>query len=311
MSRRTRPRRGFTLIELLVVIAIIAVLIGLLLPAVQKVRDAAARLRCANNLKQIGLALHSYHDADQSFPAGVRSAHVSEWGETDAPGWGWAAYLLPHVEQDNLFRTIRFDLSIADPRNAAARATPVAVFRCPSDAAPPTFTASHEGADGRTPGPPICDVAAANYLGMSTTDDFVEGDMFTVTWDGVLYPNSRVRLTDVTDGTSQTFAASERDQRHGQATWTGAVPGASSHAIGTDVWLDDNVALTLGFVGDAHKPGEVGATMASAHHTSAHGTGANFLFCDGHVKFLTPSIDFATFKALATRAGNEVVGADY
>jgi prepilin-type N-terminal cleavage/methylation domain-containing protein/prepilin-type processing-associated H-X9-DG protein len=310
MSRRTCPRQGFTLIELLVVIAIIAVLIGLLLPAVQKVRSAAARMKCQNNLKQIGLALHNYHDANQSFPPGVKSVHVSDWGETDTPGWGWAAHMLPHVEQDNLFRTIRFDLSIADPRNAAARVTSVPVFLCPSDAAQPTFTAFTVGADEK-PGAPICDVAAANYLGMSTTDDFVDSNTFTISWNGVLYPNSRVRLTDVTDGTSQTFAVSERNQRHGQVTWVGAVPGAGSFATETSVEPDENIALTLGYVGDANKPGEVGGSWASTHHTSAHGVGANFLFCDGHVRFLTPSINFATFQALATRAGGEVVSADY
>lgn len=309
MSHRILLRRGFTLIELLVVIAIIAVLIGLLLPAVQKVRSAAARMKCANNLKQIGLALQNYHDANQSFPPGVRSTHVSEWGETDTPGWGWAAYLLPHVEQDNLFRTIQFDLSITDPRNAVARVTPVPVFLCPSDAAQSTFTTSKE-ANGK-PGAAICDVAAANYLGMSTSDDFFDSDSFAISWNGVLYPNSRVRLTDVTDGTSQTFAVSERIQRHGQVTWVGAVPGAGSFATENGVELDENIALTLGYVGDANKPGEVGGSWVSAHHTSAHGVGANFLFCDGHVKFLTPSIDFATFQALATRAGGEVVSADY
>jgi prepilin-type processing-associated H-X9-DG protein len=293
----------------LVVIAIIAVLIGLLLPAVQKVRAAAARIKCANNLKQIGLALQNYHEANQSFPLGVKSAHVSEWGETDTPGWGWAAYLLPYIEQDNLFRTIRFDLSITDTRNAAARVTPVAIYLCPSDAAQPTFTASKEGANQK-PGAPICDVAAANYLGMSSTDDF-GSNLLTINWNGVLYPNSRVRLTDVTDGTSQTFAVSERSQRHGQVTWVGAVPGAGAFATEGGVWVDDNVALTLGYVGDATKPGEVGGSWVSSHHTSAHGVGANFLFCDGHVKFLTPSIEFATFMALATRAGGEVISADY
>src|SRR4051794_36353996 len=105
---RGKRRGGFTLIELLVVIAIIAILSGLLLPAVQKVRSAAARLRCQNNLKQIGLGLHNYHSAYQRFPAGFLSASATLNGDGTGPGWGWAAQLLPYIEQDNLYRQINF-----------------------------------------------------------------------------------------------------------------------------------------------------------------------------------------------------------
>src|SRR5438477_7728692 len=106
-------RGGFTLIELLVVIAIIAILIGLLLPAVQKVREAASRIKCKNNLKQIGLALHNYHDSQGFFPPGYVSTVGSNGPADDrGPGWGWAALLLPYVEQDNLFRQIHFDKDI-------------------------------------------------------------------------------------------------------------------------------------------------------------------------------------------------------
>jgi prepilin-type processing-associated H-X9-DG protein len=157
------------------------------------------------------------------------------------------------------------------------------------------------------PGAAICEVAAANYLGMCSSEDIDE----VTECDGVLYPNSRVRLTDITDGTSQTFAVSERLQRHGQVTWAGSVPGAAVFASEEGVWLDGNTAMTLGYAGEANKPGEVGGGWASSHHTSAHGVGANFLFCDGHVTFLTPSINFATFKALTTRARGEVINADY
>ncbi len=303
MSRRSCLRHAFTLIELLVVIAIIAILIGLLLPAVQKVREAAARIQCANNLKQIGLALHNYHDANQSLPPGINAPLISGWSQTGSPGWGWAAYLLPFIEQENLFRTTRFDLSIADPANATPRVTPVAIYLCPSDSARPTFTATAAG------GVPICDVAAANYAGMWSSEDTTG----PTDWNGVLYPQSRVRFADITDGLSQTFAVSERSQRHGEVTWTGAVPGAQTvptdpQAVGQ---IDGNAAMTLGYVGAANNPGEVGGVWASAYHTSSHGVGSNFLFCDGHVKFLSPSIDFNTFKALATRAGGEVINADY
>src|SRR5262245_12847004 len=147
-TRFLRRRSAFTLMELLVVIAIIAVLIGLLLPAVQKVRAAAARIQCANNLKQIGLALHSYHNDHESFPAGfVSSLSPSTWtynyaGSTNqaapdvGPGWSLFAALLPYLEQDNLHRQIRFDLPITHPANAAARSTPVKTYVCPSDTPP-------------------------------------------------------------------------------------------------------------------------------------------------------------------------------
>src|SRR5262245_18176159 len=126
-------RRAFTLIELLVVIAIIGVLIALLMPAVQKVREAAARTNCKNNLHQIGVAFHNYHGAYGSFPPGFVSQAAAVDDESLGPGWGWAALLLPYVEQDNLYRQINFAKDIADAANAQARVTSLSLFRCPSD----------------------------------------------------------------------------------------------------------------------------------------------------------------------------------
>src|SRR4051794_6816753 len=114
-----KRRSGFTLIELLVVIAIIAILMGLILPAVQKVREAAARLKCKNNLKQIGLAMHNYHAALGGFPPGFASQAAAQDGPSLGPGWGWAALLLPYIEQENLFRQIDLTRDIAHPANAA------------------------------------------------------------------------------------------------------------------------------------------------------------------------------------------------
>ena len=130
MNTKFRPRKGFTLIELLVVIAIIAILIALLLPAVQQAREAARRTQCKNNLKQIGLALHHYHDVQRQLPSGW----VASGGPEGEPGWAWGAMVLPFTEQTNLHDLIDFGDHIDEPTNAVARTRYVPIFTCPSDA---------------------------------------------------------------------------------------------------------------------------------------------------------------------------------
>ena len=138
MSSRT-SRTAFTLIELLVVIAIIGILLGLLLPAVQKVREAASRLKCSNNLKQIGLACHSYHDANNGLPPGYTATAPYFDGENDvAPGWAWGAYLLPYIEQGNLYQQIQFNQPVASrQRGRRAEAHPCLTCAPPTRRLPP------------------------------------------------------------------------------------------------------------------------------------------------------------------------------
>src|SRR5215831_8936148 len=151
-----RRRHGFTLIELLVVIAIIAVLIGLLLPAVQKVREAANLATCKNNLKQIGLAMHHYHDAQGTFPVGYYDP--TPWPQLDhGPGWGWGAFLLPFLEQDNLYQQINFKLDVGDTANAAILTVPLKIYICPSTPDTSNFTITDGGSRSWT-------MARASYV---------------------------------------------------------------------------------------------------------------------------------------------------
>jgi prepilin-type N-terminal cleavage/methylation domain-containing protein len=211
---RRRSRAGFTLIELLVVLAIIAVLIGLLLPAVQKIREAAARLSCQNNLHQIGLALHSHHDAYGSFPSGYLCQPQANPNHT-APGWGWAALLLPHLEQDNLYRQINLALPVEGPSHLAVRTAIVKVFVCPSDRVTGVFTVY-----GDT-NAPLANAATNSYSACHGTGPDIEEELDD--FNGTFSRNSRVRVTDITDGSSNTIAIGERGSFFTRTPWAGAV----------------------------------------------------------------------------------------
>ena len=297
---RTRSRPAFTLIELLVVIAIIGVLIGLLLPAVQKIREAASRMKCANNLKQIGLAMHNYHAAFDHFPAGYESATAGLNGDGLGPGWGWGATLLPYLEQDNLHRRIDFTRDIADPMHATVRVQKLTVFRCPSDGnARDTFTVI--SASG-----PICEVAFANYVGVGGTFEVSE---FPDTGTGVLFRNSRTRTADITDGTSNTVMAGERASKQSpMTTWVGAVTGSHVPPVLNPSYEDEEPpVLCLTNTGEA-AAGRV-PNNAFGHVedlNSRHPAGVNILLSDGSVRMVHNTIDPRAWEALGTRAGGEV-----
>lgn len=273
-------RFGFTLIELLVVIAIIAVLMGLLIPAVQKVREAAARTQCRNNLKQVGLALHGYHDTAKKFPPGYNSAFDAS-GKDTGPGWGWAAYILDYVEQSPLRKTISFNLDLGHANNATARNTKIAIFLCPSDDTIGTFTP-----DGGT-----YTLAHANYVGIFGNFD-IEDDPGN--GNGIFYRNSQVKIAHITDGTSNTLMVGERSAKLYKASWTGVVVG-----------INEAQALVLGSAD--HPPNYIGGHAED--FASRHVQGVNFLFADGSVRNINDTVLQSAWLAMASRSGGETVDA--
>jgi prepilin-type N-terminal cleavage/methylation domain-containing protein len=313
----SRKRSGFTLIELLVVIAIIAILIGLLLPAVQKVREAAARMKCSNNLKQIGLALHNYEGAYKKFPAGSDAV----------TGHSLHVYLLPYIEQENLFRSIDLTVSASDPKNAAARATKVSVYLCPSDSG----ASLPAGAGGN------------NYrwnAGVSIVNTYPTAVNATMPPnDGAFWSNVPYGVGDFTDGLSNTAAFSEHiigDFSSAIATLDadtfqpGTYPATPDEALTQCNAIDP---YNLAFQGNsnvgetwmstshssvryyhAFPPGNRGcmfppqriATTANSRHTRI----VNLLLLDGSVRTVPYSINLATWRAIGTRNGGETTG-DY
>ena len=314
----SRLRYAFTLIELLVVIAIIAILIGLLLPAVQKVREAAGRMSCSNNLKQLALAVHNYESTHKIIPT----------GSNDKMGYyiGWPGRILPYLEQEG--RITRMHQMNADPwknimpyrfRNAPHfGADPVFVesikaFICPSSELGPKSpdAPSAYPAEQNTP-----DQAGLHYRanGGSAVDDIVIGSQnahATYTTSGVIYPLSAVRITDIKDGASNTILIGEASTAIGRTNtglsgWATIMPWNwgfyyYTTAPGAGALMIDHkmVQFPINYKG-------VYLTNAMPYG-SAHAGGANLVFCDGSVKFLASSTNLQTLQRLATRAKGEIV----
>ena len=340
-SHSRRPL-GFTLIELLVVIAIIAILIALLLPAVQQAREAARRTQCKNNLKQIALAMHNYHDIFNTFPP----AYITRFPNTIVSGepglYSWGAFILPQVEQANLYTTLNvgnvlLNQNLATAAGLVALQTPQPNFRCPSDVGPnlnsfkstlalaPNWYNHNATSTGTNEIP----IATSNYVmvagtGSSTTPPATPGTTTTPP-QGVGFQNSRINFRDITDGTSNTLLVGERSLKYG------LIMGGAATAIGfsasVNVQDGNNGVKTaaLGAIGIGYDG--INWSSTNADHqprgfSSVHTGGAQFAMCDGSVRFISQNIDYVstgpnvdvtlwattTFARLLCRADGLVVG---
>ena len=349
----SHSRRGFTLIELLVVLAIIGVLLALLLPAVQRVREAASRIQCQNNLRQLGLALHSYHGVAGNLPAGMITSEVSL---TNAESTG-LTLLLPHIEQENVRRLYQFDLPWFNPANAVAVAVELPLFFCPSNRGGGSIGLAAIATEWNTKLPArvaACDYALCKGANAALLRNWQKTPVEVRGVFDIRRPeeNGGVRFLEITDGTSSTFAIGDatggnktfliRDlanpsQRVISSTTGQAAPadqswGAAGITDADHPWYASIFAVTAqyGFAPDPRdepmnrrpltptvfgndpKGDNAKGLDSVSGFRSLHPGGCNFLFCDGSVRFVRQSIQPASYRALSTYAGGEVIaGEDY
>ena len=319
----SRRARGFTLIELLVVIAIIAVLVAILLPAVQQAREAARASQCRNHLKQIGVALHNYHDQFGVLPPGNGFStespdpgyKINLTTANRAAAYGWGAYILPQLDQVGLFNKLDVNgreliTVMKDPNLRPIGQTVLSIYKCPSDDAPELNTErafTNPAIFNNTP------VATSNYVGVHGTrwshaDDWIlnQTDPY-----GVFWPGSRVRIDDIKDGTSNTFVVGERNWDNLSAIWI----GTRNYTGNGDVGLRQHLGITN------WKINLPGTNSPRAFHSN-HVGGTNFLLGDGSVRLVSEDIHCdntlgtagnpltmrGTYQRLGMRADGAIVG---
>lgn len=343
MTQPARLRRAFTLIEVLVVIAIIGILLGLLIPAVQKVREAAARASCQNKLKQMGLALQMYYDTEGYFPPGyiytapAATSEAAPWFaardvfglgdrfirpygyrppdpaapapgpppiKSEAPGWGWAAFLLPYLEQRALYEQIDFRTPVDGPGAVSIRTTMLAIYTCPADLN--TGVASFTGDWGQ----PIGDAATNSYA--ACYGALGQIDMYPDQGNGLFGRNTRFRHMDVTDGLSNTLALGERACLLAQTPWGGVMSGVAVTTMpGAPVLASVMEGASTQVMARIGNRSLLAPTSEPYDFFSPHPGIVNFVFADGSVHAISSSVASPVLQALATRANEETVSDEY
>ena len=297
-----RQKQGFTLVELLVVIAIIGILIGMLLPAVQQVREAARRIQCANNVRQASLAVLNFESSNMRFPAGWTSESDSDL----LPGWAWSAQILPFLEQGNLASQIQFNAPITRADNSMVHQEVVASYLCPSDPDNDILNFGSDGSSGGgTPAPVGAGsstnnsgggggsvqnlmLARSNYSGVFGSIAS-NGDPFD--GEGIFFGNSRIGFQNILDGSSNTLMIGERRNDLGAVTWLGVFPEIS-----------EPFARVVGATDRAPNA----SNDSFEDFRSYHSGGVNMGFADGSTQFIDDAIGDETFRQLGTRRGGEV-----